>query len=83
MKSGDVPPPATMGVSAPEQTTIEEQARAIMCAAQRAVEEATRGCPEGMSLKKSLEWFLEGRKNKAATVAGKIRRHIDDSCSSS
>ncbi|KAF8658730.1 hypothetical protein HU200_059212 [Digitaria exilis] len=75
---------ATVGTSAPGKTTTEEQARAITCAAQRAVEEAKRGGAEGMSLKKSLEWFLEGRKNKAAMAAGETQRHIiDDSCSSS
>nr|CAB3468750.1 unnamed protein product [Digitaria exilis] len=70
---------ATVGTSAPGKTTTEEQARAIT-----AVEEAKRGGAEGMSLKKSLEWFLEGRKNKAAMAAGETQRHIiDDSCSSS
>jgi hypothetical protein len=63
---------------APEKTT-EEQARAIMRAAQRAVEEeadARRGgAGPGLSLKKSLQWFLEGRKNKLATVAATAGIH--------
>nr|CAB3471172.1 unnamed protein product [Digitaria exilis] len=75
---------ATVGTPAPGKTITEEQARDIMSAAQRAVEEAKRGDAEGMSLKKSLEWFLEGRKNKAAMATGETQRHIiDDSCSSS
>ncbi|KAF8687353.1 hypothetical protein HU200_043039 [Digitaria exilis] len=74
---------ATVGTPAPGKTITEEQARDIMSAAQRAVEEAKRGDAEGMSLKKSLEWFLEGRKNKAAMATGETQRHIiDDSCSS-
>ena len=60
----------------------EEQARAIMCAARRAVEEANRarggGGAGALSLKKSLEWFLERRRNKATAAAG-IQRHLEDS----
>ena len=56
---------ATAGTPAPgKTTTTEEQARAIMCAARRAVEEANRargGGAGALSLKKSLEWFLERR----------------------
>lgn len=65
---------------APEKTT-EEQARAIVRAAQRAVEEedARRGGGGGavpsLSLKKSLQWFLEGRKDKLATVAATAGIH--------
>jgi len=75
---------------APEKTT-EEQARAIMCAAQRAVEEEAKrgddddgGAEPGLSLKKSLQWFLEGRKNKAmAAAAGGIHRQLEDESASS
>ncbi|CAD6341883.1 unnamed protein product [Miscanthus lutarioriparius] len=67
---------ATMGggTPAPEKTT-EEQARAIMCVAQRAVEEEAKrgdgdcGATPDLSLKKSLQWFLEGRKNKNKAMA--------------
>jgi hypothetical protein len=70
---------------APEKTT-KEQARAIVRAAQRAVEEedarTRRGGDDGgggagpsLSFKKSLQWFLEGRKNKLATVAATAGIH--------
>ncbi|OEL17947.1 hypothetical protein BAE44_0021024 [Dichanthelium oligosanthes] len=66
---------ATVSTPASEKTSTEEQARAIICAAQRAVD----GGAGGLSLKKSLEWFLEGRKNKAAAAAAGIQRHLEDS----
>ncbi|CAD6338670.1 unnamed protein product [Miscanthus lutarioriparius] len=83
---------ATMGggTPAPGKTT-EEQARAIMCAAQRAVEEEAKrgdgdcGAGPGLSLKKSLQWFLEGRKNKAMAVAAAaagIHRQLEDDSTS-
>ena len=54
-----------------------------MCAALRAVEEANRargGGAGALSLKKSLEWFLERRRNKAtSTAAAGIQRHLEDS----
>ncbi|KAG0515658.1 hypothetical protein BDA96_10G297800 [Sorghum bicolor] len=73
----DMPP-------APEKTT-EEQARAILLAARRAVEEEAKrggddgGAGPGLSLKKSLQWFLEGRKNKAMAASDPRRRWRDPS----
>ncbi|RCV22964.1 hypothetical protein SETIT_4G261800v2 [Setaria italica] len=65
------------------EDTIEEQARAIICMARRAVEEeATKAKIRGdgaaaagePSLKRSLQCFLEGRNNKATSSAASRRR---------
>ncbi|CAL5040016.1 unnamed protein product [Urochloa decumbens] len=72
------------------EATTEEQARAIISMAKKAVEEAAakakiRGdgtaatAGEPSSLKRSLECFLEGRKNKAAASAATSRRRSLDS----
>lgn len=60
-------------------TTTKEQARAIICMAKREVEEAAAkargdGAAGEPSLKRSLQWFLEGRKNKATSCAASRRR---------
>jgi hypothetical protein len=48
----------------------EEQAKAILRTARRAVEEKDVGGAGKLSMKRSMKWFLEGReKNKA------LRRH--------
>ncbi|CAD6338668.1 unnamed protein product [Miscanthus lutarioriparius] len=72
----------------------EEQARAIICTAKRAVEEAAANKaktigrdgagkpPPSSSLKRSLECFLEGRKNKAPSSSAS-RRHLETSTASS
>jgi len=72
----------------------EEQARAIICTAKRAVEEeaankakirgdgATGKPSSSSSLKRSLECFLEGRKNKAPSSSA-TRRHLETSTASS
>ncbi|CAD6338664.1 unnamed protein product [Miscanthus lutarioriparius] len=72
----------------------EEQARAIICTAKRVVEEAAANKaktigrdgagkpPPPSSLKRSLECFLEGRKNKAPSSSA-TRRHLETSTASS
>ena len=65
------------------EATTEEQARAIICAAKRAVEEAAKirgaGGGEKPSLKRSLECFLEGRKKKATSPDASRRRRLESS----
>ena len=73
----------------------EEQARAIICTAKRAVEEEAKtktradgagsaaGKKPSSLLKRSLECFLEGRKNKATSSAVTRRRHLETSAVSS
>ncbi|KAF8687354.1 hypothetical protein HU200_043040 [Digitaria exilis] len=77
---------AAVGGHGVEATTTEEQARAIICMAKRAVEEeaakakirgdgAAAAAAGEPSLKRSLECFLEGRKNR--------RRRLESSSAAS
>jgi triosephosphate isomerase len=75
----------------------EEQARAIICTAKKAVEEEAKtkktradggagsaaGKPSSSSLKRSLECFLQGRKNKPTSSSAATRRHLETSTASS
>ncbi|RCV22965.1 hypothetical protein SETIT_4G261900v2 [Setaria italica] len=68
----------------------EEQARTIISMAKRAVEEEAKISGDGSaaagipSLKRSLECFLEGRKNKAtSSAANRRRRRLESSSSTS
>ena len=92
MRSGAaVPEKAAVGRGV---EATEEQARVIIATAKRAVEEAktkkTRADGAGSAagkkpsslLKRSLECFLEGRKNKAPSSSA-TRRHLETSTASS
>ncbi|KAF8658731.1 hypothetical protein HU200_059213 [Digitaria exilis] len=72
---------AAVGVHGVEATTTEQQGKAIISMAKRAVEEEAakakiRGAAAAgeLSLKRSFESFLEGRRKKATSYAASCRR---------
>jgi|UniRef100_A0A804PU86 hypothetical protein len=75
-----------------EAAATEEQARAIIATAKRAVEEDAAkakttigdgGTTPSSSLKRSLECFLQGRMNKATSSSAATRPHLETSTASS
>jgi hypothetical protein len=59
--------PNIHGTAAASGRATEEQVRAILSTVRRAVEEEEHvgGGAGKLSVKRSMEWFLQGRKNKA------------------